>query len=1005
MVANETGRARGCQEPAYELVASSDARSPDQERAGFHLPSGFEAQLVAAEPEIAKPMNLAFDDKGRLWVTSSYEYPFPANPDQAGRDKVTILGDFGPDGRARRSTTFADGLNIPIGVLPLSPRDALVYSIPNIYHMIDDDGDGRADRREVFFQKFGFQDTHGMASAFTFGFDGWVYACHGFSNTSKVHGRDGETVIMQSGNTYRLRPDGSHLEQRTWGQVNPFGLCFDPLGNLYSCDCHSRPIYQLLPGGYYPSFGKPDDGLGYAPEMMTHDHASTGISGIASLASDTFPTAFRDNILIGNVVTSRINRDHLEWRGSTPVAVAEPDFLVSDDPWFRPVDIELGPDGAIYVADFYNKIIGHYEVPLTHPGRDRQRGRIWRIAYTGKDVSPVPVPGGLDVTAGSIEELIAALGHPNLTVRMRATKALVDRGDSVAADVERALTHSSGPSVWVHGAWVLERLGRLPAPLRRQLAQYDDPSVRVHTMRILAESADLGDGRRDLAVAGLGDSNPLVRRCAAEALGRHPGPEFIRPLLEARHAADPRDTHLTHVVRMALRDQFRDGSSFPGPEALGGYSEADRRAIADVATGVPSLASARFLLDHIRQYPEPVETRLRYEQHVARHGNDATDSALVGFARGEPSGDLAVKARQLRAIHQGLIERGAPLPEAGRAWARELIEGLAHSPEPGHRQQAMELAGVLRIPETRDLLLQAARSGQSQPEPVRAQALAALVALDPAQAIEPLREVLGESTEPIGLREQAVNLLGQSGRPEARKALLEAIPTVPTRLQSAMAVWVAADREGALALLAAMESGKVAPRILLAPPVGIKLHAAGVPEIEQRIAALREALPPSDPSLQDLVQARQARFRGDDSRRDLARGATLFSQKCAACHQLGGQGARVGPQLDGIGIRGPERLMEDILDPNRNIDQAFRTTTLGLSDGRVLSGLLLREEGAAVVLANAEGKEITVPKDAIDERTLVPLSPMPANFTEQLAEPEFFDLIAYLLTKREQAKP
>ena len=191
--------------------------------------------------------------------------------------------------------------------------------------------------------------------------------------TRRCRGSDQQPITMNSGNTYRMRPDGSHAEYFTHGQVNPFGLAFDPLGNLYSCDCHSRPVYQLLRGAYYPSFGKPDDGLGFGPEMVTHDHGSTGIAGISYYAADQFPEAYRGTVFIGNVVTNRINHDRIEWHGSTPKAIEQPDFVWSEDNWFRPVDIELGPDGALYVADFYNRIIGHYEVPLTHPGRDRDQ--------------------------------------------------------------------------------------------------------------------------------------------------------------------------------------------------------------------------------------------------------------------------------------------------------------------------------------------------------------------------------------------------------------------------------------------------------------------------------------------------------------------------------------------------------------------------------------------------------------------------------------------------------
>src|SRR5205823_2717095 len=211
------------------------------------------------------------------------------------------------------------------------------------------------------------------------------------------------------------------------GQVNPFGLAFDPLGNLFSTDCHTLPAYQLIRGAWYPSFGKPHDGLGYGPTIMSHQHGSTGLAGIVYYAADHFPADYLGTLFIGNPVTRRINHDKLETHGSTYKAIEQPDFLICDDPWFRPVHMQLGPDGAIYVADFYNRIIGHYEVPLTHPLRDRERGRIWRIVYRGKDgkAKPPKMPG--DLTQASLDRLIELLGDPNLTVRTLATNELVDR--------------------------------------------------------------------------------------------------------------------------------------------------------------------------------------------------------------------------------------------------------------------------------------------------------------------------------------------------------------------------------------------------------------------------------------------------------------------------------------------------------------------------------------------------------------------------------------------------
>jgi glucose/arabinose dehydrogenase len=497
-----------CQDPN---VASTPPRSPAEERKLFHLPPGFEAQLVAAEPDIHKPLNLAFDDRGRLWVSETIEYPFPAGPGKTPRDAVKVLEDFGPDGRARKITTFAAGLNIPIGLLPLpghSPQEALVFSIPRIWRMTDTSGTGRADRREALYAEYGYGDTHGMTSAFTYWIDGWVYACHGYANRSTVKGADGQAVTMESGNTYRLRPDGKHLEQFTHGQVNPFGLCFDPLGNLYSADCHSRPIYQLLRGAYYPSFGKPHDGLGFGPEMVGHDHGSTAIAGAVYYAADQFPPAYRGTTFVGNVVTNRINHDRLEWHGSSPRGVEQPDFLSSDDPWFRPVDMKIGPDGAMYVADFYNRIIGHYEVPLTHPGRDRERGRVWRIVYTGKDAKGTPAPRS-DWTKAKVTDLVGDLAHPNLVVRVLATHQLVGRGAEGATAVRSALANkdkAATPTQWAHGLWVLERTGHPDAALLTAAAKHTDRLVRVHAQRVLGNRPRLLSAGRALPVAGLGDA-------------------------------------------------------------------------------------------------------------------------------------------------------------------------------------------------------------------------------------------------------------------------------------------------------------------------------------------------------------------------------------------------------------------------------------------------------------------------------------------------------------------
>ena len=983
-------------------IAPTDPRSPADEARGFHLPPGFEAQLVASEPDIHKPLNIDFDDRGRLWVTETVEYPFPEKDGKLKhQDAVKILEDFGPDGKARKITTFADKLDIPIGVLPLlptKPQDALVYSIPSIYRFRDSDGDGKADERTVLYSKYGYKDTHGMTSNFTWGFDGWVYAEHGFSNESKVKGADDKAITMQSGNVYRFRADGSRIEYFVHGQVNPFGLAFDPLGNLYSCDCETKPIWQLLRGGYYPSFGKPDDGLGFAPTMLDHYGDSTAIAGVAYYAADQFPVGHRDSGYVGDVVTNRVNEFRLTWRGTTPVAVKQ-DFLVSDDRWFRPVQVKLGPDGALYVADFYNRIIGHYEVPLDHPGRDHERGRIWRIVYCGPDGrGPTPPPLHADWTAKPVADLMKDLGSPNLAVRFKATNELVLRGGKEGAAAVLAVMREKKPAAgdaWrrMHGLWVLERLGALDEATLAASAMDKEMGVRVHAQRVLAERPNWTPELRALALAGLRDADPSVKRAAADALGLHPSPENLRPLLDLRHTVPAEDTHLIYVVRMALRDQLLDASVWHAIP-LKDWSESDARAIADVCLGAPTPEAAAFLLKHLGQYQEPRDFLIKAVHHVARRGAPETAKAIVSFARGQHPDDFGLQFDLFKAVRDGVQERGAKLDAAARGWAGELTNRLLASAKADEVKHGVELVGTLKLDDKEGKVVEIALNKKA-PREQREAAVTALAALNAGRNAEALGRVLADADNPIELREAAAKQLSQANLPETQAQLLTALPSAPARLQTAIAAGLAGSKEGAAKLLDAVQAGKASARLLQEKAVETPLTSDGIPGLKDRLAKLTKGLPPADQKIKELLTARHKGF--DKAKPNVDLGAKVFEKNCMICHTLANKGAKVGPQLDGVGVRGLDRLLEDVLDPNRNVDQAFRLTILTLKDGRVVRGLLLREEGEVLVMADDKGKEVRVAKDDVDERTTSQQSPMPATFAEQIPEPDFYNLMAFLL--------
>lgn len=993
-----------------EYVSSVEPRTPEEQLAGFYLPPGFEIQLFAAEPDIGKPMNLAFDERGRLWVTQSFEYPFAA-PAGRGRDRVTILEDTNGDGRADRFTVFAEGLNIPIGVAPLT-GGAIVYSIPAVYRLFDDDGNDRADRREVLYGGFGHRDTHGMVSSFTRGFDGWLYACHGFTNTSEVRGRDGDVLTMTSGNTFRMRIDGSRVEGFTFGQVNPFGLAFDPLGNLYSADCHSRPVYQLLRGAEYPHFARLPTGIGFGPVMMGHDHGSTAIAGIAHYAARQFPPEYRDNIFLGNVVTNRVNRNSLMNRGATRIAVEQPDFVISDDTWFRPVDLKVGPDGALYIADFYNRIIGHYEVPLNHPDRDRHRGRIWRVVYRGRDRGHEPVAPRSDWSRAGVGELLSDLGHSNLTVRMLAADQLVDRVGPQAAEPVRAMLRSRSviPFQKIHGLWVLARLGALDRELLAVSARDPDPAVRTHAMRVLEEYGRRKDAWRELALMALEDADAFVQRAAVQALRRDLHAGNLIPLLELRHQTPRTDSHLTYVLRMALRDHLRE------PDILstavdGDWSEADARMLADALVGVDGPESARLLLRHIRRYREEDDALERYVSHAARFLPDPEGDSLVAFARGEAAGDVERRLALFRAYQQGIRERSIPstgsppegtavLPEfssAARDWAADLARDLMATGEEFHLSAAFEIAGSIRWRPLESRLAQAV-SSRDLGSPVRRAAATALLELDAEKHLPLLAGVLQDGTGPVSLRISLSTALRRFDSPSVRRELLAAIPGAPRRLQTSLAVGLFGSEEGARALLTAVEEGRISPPLLLQSDLEIRIQLYESSDLPERFARLVKDLEPAEQRIRNLVAARRDSF--DPEKASPERGAGIFERHCTSCHQVAGRGESAGPHLDGAGRRGLERLLEDILDPSRNVDPAFATTILRLTNGAILAGLLLREEGDSLVLMDSTQDEIRVRREDVLERRESLLSPMPADFAERMTPEEFDDLLAYLLNLR-----
>lgn len=1133
---------------APPLVVETPPQTPDQQREQFQLPAGFQIELIASEPDIGQPMNLAFDAAGRLWVTHSVEYPYPVagegvepRDERFGpvgepppRDRISVISGIGTDQMQIRH--FATGLNIPIGILPLSPDAAISFSIPDLVSWQDTDADGHADGSPgELLGPFGNVDTHGMVNGLTRWIDGWVYACHGFRNTSTVAGDDGHEITMNSGNTFRFLRDGSRVEQYTWGQVNPFGMTFDRWGHFYTADCHSRPLTCLIPGAYYQSFGKPHDGLGFGPDMIEHSHGSTGICGPCYYAADQFPAAYQDCLYLCNPVTGRVHRDRLIWNGSSPQVDTQPDFLTCRDGWFRPVDLQLGPDGALYIADFYNAIIGHYEVPLEHPRRDRTRGRIWRVTWNEAD-SGDPVPP--DLTAASIDDLIAVLGNSNLTLQVLAAHWIADRHLEGASDrLRSALQEDSSEERRVHALWLLRRSESLTLDDLEAAVRADSPLVRTHAARILGSLDALQTKHQQLVTTLLAANAPRVARAAAEAIAAHPHPEFVEPLLRRLPEPASSDTHLRHTIRIALRNTLElDGTlekQLPdGPDA---------REIASVCLAVPTDQAASYLLGVLAASPDALE-QANWTRHIAVQGNPEQVAALVGELRSRSAGDLPAQISALRLLgesgrpkgrmppeaidwaekvatrllkqvpgqtrawepspasnvgplagwdvevrsreggrpirvwssfpggeqgvgiyrspdfpipatltfwlagHDGFPEasaagrnrvrlvrsddgrelRSAPAPRQDAAvqidWdlsgeshgkvSLELIDGLSEKayawiaagdfsidelnpPQFSPSRAAAELIGTFRLVSLRGDIERLVRDFQT-PADVIAHLGAAHLELQPDFRLEALWALSNGSPIAEALRRQ---LIERDSR-QIDRLMTEAVQSASAPQQLEMAEILAGSLEGAGQLVELISAGRMSARVLRAASIQQKLAAVSNQHLQSRIRELIANLPPANDQIASRIQEHQAGFRR--VRASATRGREVFKKSCAACHQIGREGQKIGPQLDGVGIRGLARLLEDILDPNRNVDAAFRSTTLVTDEGRVLTGLLRSDDGDVLVFADTKGKEFRVPRETIEEQSLSGLSLMPEDLGSQLPEQELYDLLAYLL---EQTTP
>jgi putative heme-binding domain-containing protein len=1132
-----------------QTIRETEPRTPSEELAGFHVPEGFRIELIASEPAISKPMNLAFDAQGKMWVTQSSQYPFPAKAGESGTDAIVVLQDQDRNGSFETSRVFADGLNIPIGLLPWGDG-ALCFSIPNILYLRDTDRDGVCDHREVLLGPFDTsRDTHGMVNSLRMGADGWVYACHGFNNQSQVQGKDGHSIKMTSGNVFRFRPDGSRVELFTQGQVNPFGMAQDRWGFWYAADCHSKPISQLLRGGCYPSFGRPDDGLGFIPPMMDHLHGSTAIAGLVHTAQSRFPISFQDNFLSGNVMTCRINRNRVEYDGATAKGIELPDLLTSDDPWFRPVDLQFGPDGHLYIADFYNKIIGHYEVPLDHPGRDRKSGRIWRIRWEGDQaLSPERSISSVDSEARpSIDGLTATKPfetkrlldhwiawsslHPirnqvssTELAKMVAFANSLDVQDQPQAMLLQACVELIASTPTEHWGsldqkptWLLQQSRRVDSKRDPVLMKTVLIALRNTLLELKSTHPNLLATWVDGTCKQLTEANPAQ----AYSIDQPDVLALTQVLLTMRHAVSTGgvmsllEKHLANRQSSAGQKQIAEDWVLRIADVVDDSGMDRFVALMEKATNDPSLLADQLLRVVQRQklqHGKVMESLASRGQSVAAklaetwladasQRREGPESQVLIAWRGaavknDDRRDWGVEKRELEANakltkQSGSIFSSLPLGES-------YTGTWSSSPFAAPEALSFYLAGHNGLPKTPDqaknyvcLVLLDSSGGEIQElfrnVPPRS---------DIAKRVEwDLREVRGQQVQlrvvdgdsagsfawlgigecslpglnPSRVREQwqrivsFVDVLGWPADASNASSLERLLTTRYADWQSRFQLskqqskasspmtaelvefaserrwmdlieatghdfgaesdwnWIRLKQDQVRDLAEAMckrasfkdqerlvsrlskhrdsnslmvylcEKGSLSREALRVLPVTFweslpKEGSTALMRMRPETASVssRLAVVESKSAAMEMMQP------------DLQVGAKLFADRCALCHKLRDQGKVVGPQLEGVGARGIARLCEDILWPDRNVDEAFRMTLLVLDGGESVSGLVTERTAETLLLTDQTGKQRRILVEDIEQEKPSTLSLMPGNFDETMSNQDLASLIGYL---------
>ena len=982
---------------ALGLAGVIGAESPSVGRVtrGFDLDPRLESEVWCAEPQVVDPVGLAFAADGVAYVAECRDYPYGAGASGRPGSTVRRLADTDGDGLPDRSTVFASDLSYATSVLPW--RDGvLALAPPEIVFLQDTDGDGRADRRTVVLRGLGLGVSDSLANSLRYHLDGRVHVANGGNGgrlTSPL--REGLSVVLGD-HDFAFDPDTGEVEltARTGGG---FGLVFDAWGRgftTYNIDHIQHRFLPLAHARRNPGFpavaitGSISDHGDMAqifpisepetrpnhPEQAGHFSAA---GGMGLCESPIFPRDLQGSVFVCDVVGHLVHRDVI--RPDGPVFCAsrafedsDREFLASRDPSFRPVGLETGPDGALYLLDMQREVIEHPDY-IPQKVRDsldlragQDRGRIHRITPRGGAPRRFP-----RLSAMTPAQWVRHLGDPNPWVRGTAQRLLHERqARETAPALRRLATSKVRPEGRLHALATLRVLGVLqPADLMTALAD-PHPGVRENALR-WSEPWLASEARLQARVLELSrDALPRIRFQAAQSLAAVGTPDSVDALaaLYWRDASSP-------WTRRAVLGSLRPGEAGqvlrrlaePSPQGAKAFDASLAAALQDLAESVAV-------------------------QATSAPGDFAVSLELLEALQGVP----ALRGALLEGLESGLARSGKVPPIAPAALRAVTV--LAARPAAPEWISALRLMRRLQAPSDPGVNQALAESFQmatnaALPVAVRLPRLRAMeLAEAPADWLEGLSRLLGAPHEEPEVQTAAFDVLERLQPPRLGRWLVDRWSGLPPALRGRAGRVLAERRALHGDLLEAVESG------------AIRVGELNL-DLEQRRRLLRGG------SVE--IRARAARFWSDEeySNRskvvddwlaklpaggDASRGRKVFESSCAHCHRMGEVGMRVGPELAGSAHRSVEDLLSNILDPNMAMNPAFVAYQAETVDDETITGLLEAQRGDSVTLRQAGEQRVVLPRMRIRSLRSTGLSLMPEGLEAGRSPQELRDLIAFI---------